>query len=1262
MAIRFACSSGHEFDLIDGTLSAGDRVWCPVCGAAVAGADRAAPLDSTAATPGTTDPDDTVSLQDRSWRPGTSSHPRRLGQYELLTVLGRGGMGVVYEARQPTADRTVACKVILPDRLGGEPGEAALERFRTEVRAAGRLAHDNIVPIYDVGEVGGQPYYTMRLIRGRPLAALLRDGPLPGRQAATYLEAVARAVAAAHDAGVLHRDLKPGNVLVEDQTDRPYVTDFGLAKIAAHEPGMTIAGQMLGSPPYMAPEQARDPRDATPLSDIYSLGATLFHALTGRPPHQAATPAETLLQVLEAEPVAPRRLNAAIDRDLETVCLKCLHKEPSRRYGSAAELADDLARYLAGQPILARRAGPVERAWLWSRRNPWLAGSLALSVLILIAGAATSTVFAVREAHAAAEAREQGGKLATANSQLAATNQNLTESLQSRDQAMQHASQLAISRGILLGRQGESRQALLWLAAGLSFAPSSADALQVAARENLDYYAGRISPLVAAAPVGSPVVAAAVTPDGKRAIIATAEAPLTKAPGKVLLWNLERPLEQMQVLAQSSAIRTVTVSADGRLVAAAWDNQAQAWSAETGHPAAPPLAHGMAVNAIAFSPSGKLLATAAAEPRDATGGQIQLWNVAAGAAAAGPVEHPGAATVAFSRRGDWLASGGADGHVRLWSLPDLTLKSQSSKHPMPVAQIAVGADDKQLVARATANDMAELWLWDVSVSPPRGARLARSTMLKELAASFLAGPNQKITVWEEYNDLAIAPRGTRLATAGRIMRGTKDAVDWPGEAILWDLAKREPLLSPATFTRPVRRIALDPAGRWMAAGTGDLIIHAGEVRLWNAGTEQPREPDLPHRGAVLALAFGPQTLVSGTSEFREGTVNLWQIHTPPRDVIEIRAAGAIERVAFTPDSRRIVIAGNSSDRNLGTIQVCDVATGKPIYPPLALDSPATDLALSPDGKRALAGCRSGVARLWDVDTGQWIGQSLKHDQSVSSTAFSPDGSIVATSAGRQVRLWEAATGDPIGKPLEHDSLVSLARFSPHGKLLAVGTFDGEAVLWRAASGEPYKRLRHGEPTTIYSLAFRPQGDVLATGSFEGSARYWNVETGEQAGETMWHDTVLKRIYSLSFDAKGERLLTGSMDRTARQWDLQGKSLGAPLAHPNEVAAVAYRPDGKQIATSCLDNRIRYWEPQTGLAIGVTRRNSSLAMRIVYSPDGRLLASTATGGRVTIRTVPQSMPGDAATIRKKMETMTGMQLDADGVCRPLSANAWRERLP
>jgi len=326
----------------------------------------------------------------RSGRGPVIGSGQTFGDYELISPLGQGGMGVVYKARQKAANRLVALKIIRPDRMTSMTEvtqRRMVDRFRAEAHAAARLQHDNLVTVYDVGEVDGCHYFSMQYVEGGSLSDQITDRSLDSREAAKFIEPICRAVHAAHREGILHRDIKPANILIENGTLRPRIADFGLAKLQNEDQELTRSGEAMGTPSYMPPEQFGDAASATARSDIYSIGATLYHLLSGRPPFKAATSMATMRQVLNVEPVALRELNPEVDRDLETICMKCLEKEPDRRFQTAEEVADELKRFINREPILSRPLSRPERLWRWCRRNPVvssLSGLAATSMVVAV--------------------------------------------------------------------------------------------------------------------------------------------------------------------------------------------------------------------------------------------------------------------------------------------------------------------------------------------------------------------------------------------------------------------------------------------------------------------------------------------------------------------------------------------------------------------------------------------------------------------------------------------------------------------------------------------------------------------------------------------------------------------------------------------------------------------------------------------------------------------------------------------------------------
>jgi WD40 repeat protein len=749
--------------------------------------------------------------------------------YDIVKELGRGGMGVVYLARQVHLKRLVALKMIL---AGPHAGPEQLARFRKEGEAVARLQHPGVVQIHEDGVHEGRPFLALEFVDCGSLAEMLDGTPWPARLAAQLVEALARAMQAAHERHIVHRDLKPANVLLT-AAGAPKVTDFGLVKFLDAEAAQTQSGAILGTPSYMAPEQARGAaKQVAPAVDVYALGAILYELLTGRPPFRAATLLETLRQVQQDEPVSPSRLQPQLPRDLSTICVKCLEKEPGQRYASAAALAEDVRRFLDGQPVLARPAGRVERALKWARRHPAQAAAYALALLVLGLGGVGGTVtWFWRQAEAAREqaddAREQAEhdrEQAVAARQLSIVDRaQLAAALRGQNQARWEAETFQ-----------ENYRRLMYLRA-----------VDLAYREWMDNSLVRAEQLLAGCPADlrrwewyyvyhlchnelftfkghtSSVHSVAFSPDGKRLASASAE---------VKVWDLARGQVVHTLRGHTLALNSLAFSPDGqRLAGASQDKTVRVWALARDQEARTLKGHTGFVTSVAFSPDGQRLASASVDRT------VKVWDAASGQEVLTLKGHTGAVrSVAFSLDGQRLASASADQTVKVWDAArgqePLTLKCRN-----PVQGVAVSPDGQRL-ASVLHDGTVKVWDW---------ARGQEAVSLK--------GPTSDVT------SVAFSPDGKRLAST---------SVD--GMVKVWDWARGQEVLSLQGHTDSVNSVAFSPDSQRLASASVDRT-----VKVWDAASGQEVLTLKGHTGAVRSVAFSldGQRLASASDD---GTVKVWE--------------------------------------------------------------------------------------------------------------------------------------------------------------------------------------------------------------------------------------------------------------------------------------------------------------------------------------------------------------------------------------------------
>lgn len=978
--------------------------------------------------------------------------------YEILSELGRGGMGVVYQARQVSLNRLVALKMVLHSELASGEAQA---RFLAEAKMVARLHHPNVVQIFELGHRGGFPYFAMELLACGTLANRLAGKPLAPFDAARMVEQLAQGVQAAHEQGIIHRDLKPGNVLLTAE-GTPKISDFGLARTAEGS-GLTRTGMAMGTPSYMSPEQATGQKTIGPAADVYALGAILYECLTGRPPYHGGSAWEIIQQQASEDPVPPSRVLGLVPRDAETICLKCLRRQPRDRYPSAAALANDLRRFQEGRPIAARPAGWVERAVKWAHRRPMTAALVAVWMLAAVLAVVGWVVFTVRLqqeygiTQAALQSERDARRAADAATALARRHlynaqMRLVQSAWETpgaergtvallDLAVPAAGEEDL-RGFewyLWWHRMHDQKRIFFLGGfphSISFSPD-----------------GRS--LAVAIPVGAEGVLVVDVASGKRMLERKMEQPtgiVFHPNGRVFAACGERETclwsyPEGQVLAKLPSARSLAFSPDGTLLVLGHTPTLTVWGVADGKP--PRLqdtirAHTDTINAVAFSPNGKLLGSASSDRL------VRLWNTETWTEHFTFREHTDAVqALVFSPDGQRVATGGHDQQALVWRTDGTVLarRAHAKQHVTAARFLPDG------VTLASGGTDGVILMGDPCVpAPPQR----------------LAGHRQLVT------HLTSSPVGGVLASCG-----------WDGSVRLWDL--RQPIGPPASQPHQgtVRAVAFTPDGKHFATGGSDHVVVVHDA----AGRTLPF-PLRGHKSCVRSVAFFPdgQRLASAGED---NTVRVWDIANRRELLCLSDHIATTRRVAVSPNGQRVASA--SSDT---TAKVWDATTGQ-LVRTFRHSSRVYAVVFLDGGQRLATGQVDGWLRIWNVETGDEERAWQLYTNPINALAVSPDGhQLVIAGGDTRVRVLDWRGTLPARVLTGHTNSVEHLAFAPDGEVLATAGEDGAVKLWDMKVGSERATLK-AHSNSVRAVAFSPDGLTLLSGGMDGRLIRWQASSREE---------------------------------------------------------------------------------------------------------------------------------------------------------------------
>lgn len=1090
------------------------------------------------------------------------------GDYQLLEEIARGGMGVVYKAKQVSLNRIVAVKMILAGQLAGQED---IQRFRTEAEAAASLDHVGIVPIYEVGQHQGQHFFSMGFVDGPSLADILQDGPMDHQRTATLLFEICKALAVAHEQGVIHRDLKPANILL-DQNGQPKITDFGLAKNLSSESGLTGTGQLLGTPSYMSPEQASGAIDEVGTrSDVYALGALLYNMLTGRPPFQSASLMETLQQVRETEPVSPRKLNPTIPVDLETICLKCLSKRSTDRYASVSTLETEVGRYLEGRPIVARPIGATERAWRWCVRNPAIASLSATALAILIIGATVSVGFAFIAWQEADKARSAQSE-AESNAELFA---------QEKIRAEQLAAEALKNEAEALSAKGEAeRQAGVATALRLvSLAKEQKDSSTSIALK-LSIEAVEATRRLGEEPV-----------EGAHEIL---EQSADAFSGSRLSEDIERNLEF------SGDGRWLFTVKQQNSLTGDWNVRVRDWSSDD-HPVIDVLRHDSNVHAIATSTENQLAV-------GCSDGTVWLWGISDESkwSLLQVLQSPnevksgsGVQYVEFSPNGRWLVANYSN-QSRLWDLSQPLAEMSSITLSGGGRQDLFSANGKWLTVYST--DTRSLSILNLEEARPLET-------LREFSSGSASGGR------------LVSHDGRWLVCHDSYRSGIGRT-----DAQVFDLSDLTDLDPKIEIAREhVGAVKMSPDGRWLLLNQSDQIDSAKwQTRVWDLTQTTPLETvtsieELAER--VLRAEFNStgSRLITYSADSSTRTENLQTLDLRSMSVeyladMSTHFQGTRPSMTLCPEDRWLCLNGRGKTRLVNLDDPHD------IFPLQGSERFGDRCLFSKDSRHLVSHSSFSRTQFWNLNVPDPSSSNviMRHGQGIKEIAHSKDGRWLAAAANEGVQLMDLSASDSVVEVLGLSKTVERLVISPDSTLLACGCSDGTIMLWDLTNTEmnsPAQTLV-GHSGPVAALEFSPDGRWLVSGASDRTARLWDLNSDDiNSSGIVLHSTQFSNfsrpetIDNAAFSADSRWLATSGDELTIWVWDLHLENPSVrPIVLMNEDPSIS------------------------GVIMMSKSRVSQGSQWMAFGPKGRWLATGGRGGAnlwdfdAGINEIPAEPPG------------------------------------